>query len=90
MSDTKPIEPIAPPIPTIKPPVPIQPPAADGGISGIDGAIPAPGKSLRNKEAKPYFLAPDNATDRMRSRPAARSVWDQSLSWPFAPPACAD
>ena len=74
MSDTKPIEPIAPPIPTIKPPVPIQPPAADGGISGIDGAVPAPGKSLRNKEAKPYFLAPDNATDRMRSRPAAREI----------------
>lgn len=74
MSDPKPIEPVSPPDPQIKPPEPITPPAADGGIKGIEGAAPAPGKELRNKEAKPYFLKEEKSTDRMRARFAARVI----------------
>lgn len=74
MSDPKPIEPVSPPDPKIKLPEPIVPPAADGGIKGIDGAAPAPGKELRNRAAKPYFLKEESSTDRMRARFAARDI----------------
>lgn len=74
MSDPKPIEPVSLPDPTVKPPAPITPPAADGGISGIAGGTPQPGKELRNKAAKPWFLPEERSTDRMRMTFAAREI----------------
>lgn len=74
MSDPKPIEPVSLPDPTVKLPAPITPPAADGGISGIAGGTPQPGKELRNKAAKPWFLPEERSSDRMRMTFAAREI----------------
>jgi phosphatidylserine/phosphatidylglycerophosphate/cardiolipin synthase-like enzyme len=74
VSDTKPIEPVSPPNPEIKPPEPITPPPADGGIKGIEGAAAAPGRDLRNKAARPYFLKEDRSSDPMQTRFAARDI----------------
>jgi phosphatidylserine/phosphatidylglycerophosphate/cardiolipin synthase-like enzyme len=74
MSDTTPVQPISPPDSAIEPPLPITPPAADGGIAGIEGAAPAPGKTLRNKQAVPWFLKEVKTSDPMTSRSAAREI----------------
>lgn len=74
MSDTQPIDPVTVPDPSVKPPAPIQPPAADGGIRGIDGGGLAPGRALTNKDAEPWFLKPAKGTHRMDALPAAREI----------------
>ena len=74
-SDTTTIAPPTAPDPTIAPPTPITPPVPGGGISGIDGSAPVPGKRLSNKDAEPYFLKEDSSIDRMKARPAAREIY---------------
>jgi phosphatidylserine/phosphatidylglycerophosphate/cardiolipin synthase-like enzyme len=77
MSDPTTTTPITPPTPldpAIGPPTPIAAPEPGGGISGIDGTAPEPGKKLGNKDAEPYFLKEESSTDRMKARPAARQI----------------
>lgn len=75
MSDAKPIEPVTVPDPSVQPPAPIQPPAADGGIRGIDGGGLAPGRALANQDAGRWFLPPAKGTHRMDALPATREVY---------------
>jgi phosphatidylserine/phosphatidylglycerophosphate/cardiolipin synthase-like enzyme len=73
MSDA-PVAPIKPFDAGIEPPKPIEPLAPDGGIAGIEGAVPRPGQQLKEKQARPWFLKEVKTSDPMTSQPAAREI----------------